>query len=100
MFCFESINLSFYFQQEIHGLILVTVLQDLTVILSTLLPVVCIGNDNKQQPDFPVGLKVESSAVLMCLYLYTSLLRNKVEYVTNANELSTRVRGSQSSNSN
>ncbi|KAH6755393.1 ARM repeat superfamily protein [Perilla frutescens var. hirtella] len=31
--------------------------EDLTVILSTLLPVVCISNDNKQQSDFPVGLK-------------------------------------------
>ncbi|KAG6403788.1 hypothetical protein SASPL_136020 [Salvia splendens] len=31
--------------------------EDLTVILSTLLPVVCVSNDNKQQSDFPVGLK-------------------------------------------
>lgn len=31
--------------------------EDLTVILSTLLPVVCISNDNKQQSDFSVGLK-------------------------------------------
>ncbi|XP_020549473.1 protein SHOOT GRAVITROPISM 6 [Sesamum indicum] len=31
--------------------------EDLTVILSTLLPVVCIHNDNKQHSDFSVGLK-------------------------------------------
>lgn len=28
------------------------------VILSTLLPVVCINNDSKEQSDFSVGLKV------------------------------------------
>ncbi|KAL9150059.1 hypothetical protein ABFS82_12G145000 [Erythranthe guttata] len=31
--------------------------EDLTVILSTLLPVVCIHNDSKQHSDFSVGLK-------------------------------------------
>ncbi|KAG6412080.1 hypothetical protein SASPL_124746 [Salvia splendens] len=31
--------------------------EDLTVILSTLLPVVCISNENNQQSKFPVGLK-------------------------------------------
>ncbi|XP_051152364.1 protein SHOOT GRAVITROPISM 6 isoform X3 [Andrographis paniculata] len=31
--------------------------EDLTVILSTLLPVVCINNDSKQHSDFSVGLK-------------------------------------------
>ena len=33
-------------------------LQDLTVVLSTLLPVVCINNDSKDRSDFLVGLKV------------------------------------------
>lgn len=33
-------------------------LQDLTVILSTLLPVVCIYNDCKESSSFSVGLKV------------------------------------------
>ncbi|XP_034223743.1 protein SHOOT GRAVITROPISM 6 isoform X1 [Prunus dulcis] len=31
--------------------------EELTVILSTLLPVVCINNDNKEHSDFSVGLK-------------------------------------------
>jgi len=35
-----------------------SILQDLTVILSTLLPVVCINNDSKEHSDFSVGLKV------------------------------------------
>jgi hypothetical protein len=33
-------------------------LQDLTVILSTLLPVVCINGDSKEHADFSVALKV------------------------------------------
>lgn len=33
-------------------------LQDLTVVLSTLLPVVCINNDSQDSSDFSVGLKV------------------------------------------
>lgn len=33
--------------------------QELTIILSTLLPVVCINNDNKEHSDFSVGLKVK-----------------------------------------
>ncbi|RVX11998.1 Protein SHOOT GRAVITROPISM 6 [Vitis vinifera] len=33
------------------------ILQELMVILSTLLPVVCINNDSKEQSDFSVGLK-------------------------------------------
>ncbi|KAL8508732.1 hypothetical protein ACS0TY_016088 [Phlomoides rotata] len=31
--------------------------EDLTVILSTLLPVICINSDSKHQSDFPMGLK-------------------------------------------
>ncbi|XAR69166.1 hypothetical protein NMG60_11000655 [Bertholletia excelsa] len=31
--------------------------EDLTVVLSTLLPVICINNDNKERSDFSVGLK-------------------------------------------
>ncbi|KAB2630954.1 protein SHOOT GRAVITROPISM 6 [Pyrus ussuriensis x Pyrus communis] len=33
--------------------------EELTIILSTLLPVVCINNDNKEHSDFSVGLKVK-----------------------------------------
>ena len=45
-----------------NGLLSLTIvvfyLQDLTVVLSTLLPVVIIDNDMKQQEKFSVGLKV------------------------------------------
>ncbi|XP_050226540.1 protein SHOOT GRAVITROPISM 6 [Mercurialis annua] len=34
--------------------------EDLTVILSTLLPVVCINNDSKEHSDFSVGLKTHN----------------------------------------
>ncbi|KAG6401560.1 hypothetical protein SASPL_138420 [Salvia splendens] len=44
--------------------------EDLTVILSTLLPVVCISNDNKQQSDFPVGLKYRAY-MLYVMYMQT-----------------------------
>lgn len=40
-------------------------LQDLTVILSTLLPVICTHNDNKDRSDFSVGLKVHPFSCLV-----------------------------------
>lgn len=46
-------------------------LKDLTVILSTLLPVVCIYNDSKEHSSFSVGLKVN---IIIVIYYYFFIL--------------------------
>ncbi|PPD77997.1 hypothetical protein GOBAR_DD25071 [Gossypium barbadense] len=65
--CKKDQDIALIATSSLYNLLNVSLLSELTVILSTLLPVICMDNDGKEHSDFSVGLKL---IVVMASHCY------------------------------